>query len=202
MGRCPCAAGPLRDRLGNDRPPVRGVRQARTEWHYGHQRPARDLPAKTPLRLALDRSLRVPLTAAWSDTPPQPLEKQLARIAADVIVVGEASFRQGLVEARERAEEHRRWAEEQRLTRLAELEGKRLADLRMSGELLRQAEEIRALVARVESALLRGNSPELTPERVCKWKSWALAQADRIDPVHSGQVLAYLHVPQLDDRER
>ena len=174
----------------------------RTEWLYGHQRPARDLPAKTPLRLVLDRSLRLPLTTAWTDTPSHPLEKQLARIAADVIVAAEASFRQGLVEARERAEEHRKWEEERRLARLAELEGKRLADLRTSGELLRQAEEIRALVARVESALLRGNSSELAPDRVSHWKSWALAQADRIDPVHSGQVLAHLHVPQLDDRER
>lgn len=174
----------------------------RTEWHYGHQRPARDLPAKTPLRLSLDRSLRAPMATAWSDTPSQPLERQLARIAAHVIVAGEASFRQGLVEARERAEEHRRWEEERRLARLAELEGKRLADLRTSGELLRQAEEIRALVAKVESALLRGNSPELAPEQVCKWKSWALAQADRIDPVHSSQVLAHLHVPQLDDPEQ
>lgn len=174
----------------------------RTEWHYGHQRPARDLPAKTPLRLVVDRSFRMPLTAAWADTPNQPLEKQLTEIVAGVIVAGEASFRQGLVEARERAEEHRRWEEERRLARLAELEGKRLADLRTSGDLLRQAEEIRALVARVESALLRGNLPELTPERVSQWKSWALAQADRIDPVHSGQVLTHLHVPQLDDRDR
>lgn len=170
-----------------------------TEWRYGHRRPARDLPAKTPLRLTLDRSFRVPLTAAWSDTPSQPLEKQLAQIAAEVIVAGEASFRQGLVETRERAEEHRRWEEERRLARLVELESKRLADLRTSGELLRQAEEIRALVARVESALLRGSSPELTPERVSKWKSWALAQADRIDPVQSGQVLSHLHVPLLDN---
>lgn len=171
----------------------------RTEWHYGHQRPARDLPAKTPLRLSLDRSLRVPLTAAWSDTPSQPLEKQLARMAADVIVAGEASFRQGFVEARERAEEHRRWEEDRRLARLADLERKRLSDLRASGEMLRQAEEIRNIVAEIESSLLLGDSPGLTPERVARWKIWALAQANVIDPVLSGQVLSHLYVPELDD---
>lgn len=174
----------------------------RTEWIYGQQRPARDLPAKTPLRLTLDRALRVPVTVTWTDSGSQPLEKQIAEIAADVIVAGEASFRQGLVEARERDEAHRRWEEERRLARLAERESKRLADLRTSGELLRQAEEIRALVAGVESALLRGNSPELTPEQVSHWKSWALAQADRIDPIQSGQFLTHLHVPQLDDEDK
>ncbi|MGN3974827.1 hypothetical protein [Tsuneonella sp. SYSU-LHT278] len=172
------------------------------EMEISAAEPPRDLPAKTPLCLVLDRSLRAPLAAAWSDTPSRPLEKQLAQIAADAIVAGEASFRQGLVEARERKEAHLRWEQERRLARLAELESKRLADLRTSGELLRQAEEIRALVARVESALARGNSPELTPEQVSHWKSWALAQADRIDPVQSGQVLAHLHVPQIDDQER
>lgn len=171
----------------------------RTEWIYGQQRPARDLPAKTPLRLSLDRSLRVPVTVAWSDSDSQPLEKHIAEIAADVIVAGEASFRQGLVEARERDEAHRRWEEERRLARLAELESKRRADLRTSGELLRQADEIRTLVAGVELALVHGNSPEWSPAQVSRWKLWALAEANRIDPVLSGQVLTHLHVPELDD---
>lgn len=120
-------------------------------------------------------------------------------MAADVIVAGEASFRQGFVEARERAEEHRRWEEDRRLARLADLERKRLSDLRASGEMLRQAEEIRNIVAEIESSLLLGDSPGLTPERVARWKIWALAQANVIDPVLSGQVLSHLYVPELDD---
>lgn len=173
----------------------------RTEWIYGQQRPARDLPAKTPLRVVLDRTFRVPLTVAWTDSDSQPLEKHIAEIAADVIVAGEASFRQGLTEARERDEAHKRWEEERRLARLGELEKKRLSDLRASGELLREAEEIRALVVKVESAVLREDSAELTSEQVLRWKSWALAHADSIDPVRSGQVLTHLYIPELDGND-
>jgi hypothetical protein len=171
----------------------------RTELRGGYQRPARDLPAKTPLRLVLDRSLRVALVTTWSDEADRPLEKQLAGIAADLVTAAEVSFRQGLVEAREREEEHRRWEEERRRERLRELESKRLAELKISGELLRQAEEIRALVARVEAAMLRGSSPELTAEKVARWKQWALSKADELDPVRSGQVLSHLYVAALDD---
>jgi hypothetical protein len=32
-----------------------------------------------------------------------------------------------------------------------------------------------------------------------RWERWALEQADRLDPVKSGQVLLHLHVPELDD---
>lgn len=175
------------------------VGKHRTELRAGYQRPARDLPATTPLRLVIDRSLRVPLITAWSDEADRPLEKQLAGIAADLVVAAEASFRQGLIEAREREEEHRRWEEERRRERLRELEGKRLADLKMRGELLRQAEEIRALVARVEEAMLRGNSTELKAEKVTRWREWALSKADELDPVQSGQVLTHLYVAALDD---
>ena len=173
----------------------------RSEWIYGQQQPARDLPAKTPLRLSLDRSLRVPVTVAWTDSDSQPLEKHIAEIAADVIVAGEAAFRQGLTEARERDEAHKRWEEERRLARLGELEKKRLSDLRASGELLREAEEIRALVVKVESAVLREDSAEFTSEQVLRWKSWALAHADSIDPVRSGQVLTHLYIPELDGND-
>jgi hypothetical protein len=72
----------------------------------GFERPARDLPARTSLCLALNRQLREDVTSAWQDQPDRPLEKQLAGIAADLIVVGEAAFWQGLIEARERADEH------------------------------------------------------------------------------------------------
>lgn len=160
--------------------------------------PSMDLPAKAPLRLVLARSLRCGVTTSWTDTNGLPLEKQLAAIAADLVVAGEASFRQGLVEAREFAEQQERWREERRLERLAGLERKRMADLETSGRLLQQAEEIRALVTRVEEAMARGTAPGITGEAVARWKHWALGRADAIDPVLSGQVLSHLHVPELD----
>ena len=170
-----------------------------TEICGGHHRPARDLPAKTKLRLSLDRPLREPLTASWCDAADGAIEKQIADIAADLVVAGEATFRQSLIEAREHAEQMRVWEEHRRHERLVSLDKQRLTDLRTSGELLRQAEEIRALVLRVEQAMVRGETIEsLSSERLQGWKTWALAQADKLDPVLSGQVLSHLHVAELD----
>lgn len=161
--------------------------------------PSMDRPAKAPLRLVLARSLRCGVTTSWADADGLPLEKQLAAIAADLVVAGEASFRQGLVEAREFAEEQERWRQERRQERIAGLERKRMADLETSGRLLQQAEEIRALVTRVEEAMAPGTSPGITGEAVARWKYWALGRADAIDPVLSGQVLSHLHVPELEE---
>ena len=170
-----------------------------TELRSGYHRPARDLPSTTAITLGLDRTLREPLTTSWTDVADSPIEKRLGEVCADLVVAAEASFRQSLVEARERQEERLRWEEERRQTRLRELSGKRMADLERSGDLLRRAEEIRALVSRVESAMLKGSLLDVTSERISGWKSWALDQADRIDPVLSGQVMDHLHVAELDD---
>jgi hypothetical protein len=125
------------------------------------------------------------------------LETKLAAIAADIIVAGEASFRQSLIEEIEREEQERKRAEERRQQRLAELEAKRLADLKISGQLLAQAEEIRSLVAKVKAAAIAG-STDVGTEELATWEDWALDYANRIDPVLSGQILSHVRQPQLD----
>lgn len=175
------------------------VGKHRTELRYGYHRPARDLPANTPLRLSIDRKFRAAIACEWTDEPARPLERRLAEIAAALVVAGEASFRQGLVEDREREERHRQWLEEARLKQLAALREKRLTDLRTSGDLLRQAQDIRELVRRMEQALQQGDQPDLEVMQLEKWKHWALAEADAIDPIKSGQVLSHLVVPALDE---
>lgn len=47
--------------------------------------------------------------------------------------------------------------------------------------------------------MLRSEREEVTPEQVARWKAWALARADAIDPVLSGQVLTHLMVPRLEE---
>ena len=129
--------------------------------------------------------------------PPVVLVEAQADIAADLIVAGEAMFRQSLVEERERlAEEVRRQAEARR-KRLAELESRRLEDLKHSGELLREAENIRAVVANVRAAVLAG-AREISPDELSRWEEWALGYADRLDPVMSGQVLTHIRAPEPD----
>ena len=90
-----------------------------------------------------------------------------------------------------------RWREERRAAELERLRQKRLTDLTASGELLRQAGEIRALVEQVRAAAAAG-SVDVTPDQLARWEGWALGQADRLDPVLSGQVLSHLAVPELD----
>ena len=167
------------------------------EMLSGYYRPSASLPVSTALRLSLGENLRVDLSRCWEDRDDARLEAQLADIAADLIVAGEAMFRQSLVEERERlAEEVRRQAEARR-KRLAELESRRLEDLKHSGELLREAENIRAVVANVRAAVLAG-AREISPDELSRWEEWALGYADRLDPVMSGQVLTHIRAPEPD----
>lgn len=173
------------------------VGKHRTERVYGNLRPARDLPASTPLRLTLRRTFTDGVPASWEDDDTGRLETRLAGIAADIIVAGEASFRQGLVEAEERAAQWRQWEEERRLKRISELENRRIEDLRLSGKLLAEANEIRMLTEQMRDALLAGETG-VSPEEVARWEKWATDYADRIDPVKSGQFMSHFSVPELD----
>jgi hypothetical protein len=128
--------------------------------------------------------------ASWEDQENNRLESQLADIVADLMVAGEAAFRQSLVEEQE-------WMEEERRQRLAELEAERFEHLKRSGELLREAQNIRALVANVRAAVLAGAQP-ISAEDLAQWETWASAYADRVDPVVSGQVMSQILSPSID----
>lgn len=169
----------------------------RSNWRGGERPPAKNLPVATELTLSVDFKSRSPLVTRWSDGN-QKLEQRIPQIAADLIVVGEAAFRQGLLEQREWEEERKRWALERQRAEIRKLEEKRVADLQASGELLRKAGEIRALIEQVGAAVERGRF-DLPKTQLERWRAWASAHADSLDPVLSGQVLAHLYVRDLDD---
>lgn len=169
----------------------------RTEMISGYHRPARDLPSSTLLCLSLNHKFRTPVTAQWRDDSDGKLETKLAQIAADLIVAGEAAFRQGLIEAVEHEERARRFEDERRQQRLTELHEKRLDDLKTSGELLARATEIRNLIARVKAATESGNV-EISSDEMNEWEQWATSYADRIDPVLSGQILSHIRAPTTE----
>ncbi|RUY87287.1 MULTISPECIES: hypothetical protein [unclassified Mesorhizobium] len=135
-------------------------------------------------------------TFSWHDDGEAKLESKIAEIAAAIIVAGEKKFRLSLREAEERAERERIEKEKQRQEWLVQLNQKRLQNLRTSGELLRQAEDIRALVERVRRAIDDG-SADIDASALDAWQRWALTEADRIDPVRSGQILTHLNEPSL-----
>jgi hypothetical protein len=56
---------------------------------------------------------------------------------------------------------------------------------------LRQAEDLRALIARVRGAVLAG-SANIDQARLEEWERWASAEADRLDPILSGQIMTHL----------
>lgn len=155
-----------------------------------------DMSASTPMRLSLVHSRRTAVTSSWEDGSER-LERRIGEIAADLIVAGEAAFRDHLVEMREWAEQTARWNEERRRAELEKLDKQRLSDLRASGALLREAAEIRTLVEQVRTAI-RQSTIEVSDRQFQRWETWALGEADRLDPVKSGQILSHLCVPALD----
>lgn len=165
----------------------------------GYSRPDPDLPASTPLRLALDATFDRKGGESWSDDNAGSLESKIVQIVAGIIVTAEATFRRSLREEEERAERQRIAAEQRRQERLVARNRKRVEDLLQSGELLRQAQDIRALVANVQTAITEaGNAGSKELE---DWVQWAKAEADCIDPVRSGQYLSHFLRPVLDDRD-
>ncbi|KHL24117.1 hypothetical protein PK98_15655 [Croceibacterium mercuriale] len=167
----------------------------RTIAHRGYQRPDPMLPAATPLILQTKDQDGPSLS--WQDDATGKLETRIAQIAADLIVAGEQAFRIGLRKAEEWADERRLQREKERLAWVEKRNQQRLTDLRQSGELLRQAEAIRALVATVEQHL--SGTATVNGVTLSQWRQWALGEADRVDPVLSGQVFDHLTPPAQED---
>lgn len=163
----------------------------RTVRMYGRDVPARDLPSSTPLALVIGGNRDRPGETYWRDDDAGKLEAKLADVTARLVVAGEERFRRGLKEAEEREEQWRRYREQQRREEIERRNAERLAHLRTSGELLRSAEDLRALVARVRAAVLAG-SVDVGEDRLAEWERWASAEADRLDPLLSGQVKTHL----------
>lgn len=133
------------------------------------------------------------------DAPGSPIEKQLRNVVINLIVLGEEQYREGELtrhkwklenRARRIAETTRQKdeAERKERERLAALKRARVDRLLGEASSLHQAEQIRVYVSIVDQRLKQ--SPDHTAsEAFFRWKAWALAQADRIDPVKSGRFL-------------
>lgn len=179
----------------------------RTVTARGQRRPEPDLPANTPLILRIRPGFDNEIGEAWQDDEDGKLEAKVAEIASALIVAGEAKFRQELRKDEERAERERieREAkaererveqEQRRIAKLHQLNQQRITDLQRSGELLRLSRDIRALVVQVRGAMAgRSDLDEATVEA---WERWALEEADKLDPVLSGQILTHLRPPTLE----
>lgn len=133
---------------------------------------------------------------SWEDETGLPLERRLRDVAAAIIVFGEQRVRDSAAYTHEwrikrkaelEAAERKRKADEERRRqeRLARLEKARVDHLLTQARALEQAQHIRAYVEAVRA--LNAQAPEpMADDELASWASWALQQADRIDPVASG----------------
>lgn len=133
----------------------------------------------------------------WEDTDKLPLEKQLDEIIFELIVAAEHQYREGLLanydwlverktqlieKVRKREEEEKHRQRERRV----QLEKARIGRLLRDAVALRQAADIRAYVDTVRTEVGRVGDLVST-DTLEGWTKWAVAQADRIDPVLSGR---------------
>ena len=132
---------------------------------------------------------------SWEDGDAR-LESQLGKIAVAIVVKGEEQHRESVLrthrwriqrreELIERRRREREEAERLERERIAELERRRVERLLGEAEALRRAEEIRRYVTRAREANAELQDPMPLAE-LDAWSKWALAQAERIDPIRSG----------------
>ncbi|MBB1178040.1 hypothetical protein DSM05_02580 [Pseudomonas sp. FW305-3-2-15-E-TSA4] len=159
---------------------------------HGEHEPRKD--ASGPLRLELKpRWPAEGANGAWNDGDARKLEDQLTEIVLAMVVAGEAEFRSSCVSWHEYLLKRRREneievarrrveAEQRERERLAEEAKARRERLFAQGAAWRSAQDIRSMVAALPED---GHGPELR-----EWKRWALAEADALDPVCNGELLA------------
>jgi hypothetical protein len=153
--------------------------------------PDGELPAMTPLVLTVDPTFDGKSDLLWKDDEEGKLEAKIAAIVAAVIVAAEAKFRRSLAEAEERDRRLRLLEEKRRQEAIEARNRERLKRLRESGELLRQASDLRTLIAQVRAAAVAG-SIDVGNRELTEWERWASDEADRLDPVLSGQIMKHL----------
>jgi hypothetical protein len=149
------------------------------------------------MRLSIERwwksSAAVP---HWEDRSNDLLERHLREIATAIIVFAEQSVRDHAAASHAWRVQHKKDLQEAEQKRIAEEERKRaerqanaeqarVDHLLAQARALHQAEQIRSYV-RAVGELGKRLSSSMSADEFDDWSSWALAQADRIDPVMSG----------------
>lgn len=159
-----------------------------------YYRTRKAFPNEGKLKLTLSWYQPPPeITVRWEDLDGVPLEEQLTEIVVGLLVAGEWSVRQSLqkrydclVDRRAAAEkEIRRFAEEAKRKekeRQEKAERERREQLIGEAESWRRANDLRAYVAARLNE--KSNEPRSSADEALEaWAQWALAEADRIDPL-------------------
>ena len=150
-----------------------------------------DVPNKGKLKLELTWYQPPPeIKTFWEDSDAVPLERQLTDITVGILAAGEWSLRWSTIrrhdylverKAKAAAELHRRAeaAKREERERREKLERDRREQLIAESEAWRRAIDLRAYVAARLGMVPTADVEEGTRA----WAQWALAEADRIDPL-------------------
>jgi len=136
---------------------------------------------------------------SWQDGEGGRLESFIGDIAVEVVTSAEISYRERCVREfewrvqrkaalEEEARQHQLQLEREERERQQQLEQARIDRLLDDAESLRRAMDIRAYVAAAQ-AIAANETTEISAEKMQRWSKWALAQADRIDPVRSARFI-------------
>jgi hypothetical protein len=149
----------------------------------------------------VDHDDRTPPARSWRETE-RPLEQQATDIVCGLLLRVEEEARKGALwwhryQIEERARKAREAklaaekAEAERIAREHAMAAARIKMLTDGADALEQAARIRRYVeaVRAESA---ARPSGISSEALAAWASWALAEADRIDPVVSGRFISDL----------
>lgn len=162
---------------------------------------------KDPMRLALESWHQSRADAkSWQDDENGKIEKFYRDIVIEIIVKGEKYYRDSQIQHHKWLVERKADLEEKERKRLIEEERRRIERKRKyeqdcidqlldQANSFRQANEIRAYVEMVKQAYDMVENP-MSRQEFGEWVQWALAQADRIDPVKSGQFKLRLEKPE------
>lgn len=134
----------------------------------------------------------------WSDAPGHPLEDQLAEIAQEVTLRGEAAERRRLDEIEAARQKRIRWEAAMEDARIQYAEAYRFRHFEAQEAAWRHAtgltEYLSAVRTRVEAM-----PPGQTRTEAEAWISWAASTVERLDPLHTPPRLPDIPEPRADD---
>lgn len=136
---------------------------------------------------------------SWQDGEGGRLESLIQDIAIEIVTAAEVNYRERCVrdfewrvqrkaQLEEEAREQQLQAEREQREHQLRLEQARIDRLLDEAAALRRANDIRAYVDAVRLTVAR-DTVSVSGDKVEQWSRWALAEADRIDPVKSGRFL-------------
>ncbi|MFI1999605.1 hypothetical protein [Streptomyces sp. NPDC020330] len=134
----------------------------------------------------------------WSDTPGRPLEDQLAEIAQEVTLRGEAAERRRLDEIEMARQKRIRWETAMEEARIRHAEAYRVRHFEAQEATWRHATRLTEYVT-LYAPGSRPCPPGQTRTEAEAWIDWAAARVERLDPLNTPPQLPDIPEPRPDD---